>query len=82
MGGIRVRLLFETVKNAEVSTMLGKSFIDKFVQGIFPTEGNIVPYNSQPMPVLMVHEASDNTGTTTKTTDVTHGSVMAKETEE
>lgn len=58
------------------------SFIDKFGIGIFPTEGKIAPYNSQPVSILIVHEASDDNQTIKRTTDVTDSSVLTVETEE
>lgn len=82
MGETVVRVVFGIVKNLAFPILLGTQFIGKFFKGILPAKSKIVPYNSQPVPILMVYEASSDNRTTTRTTDETDGSVMPVKTEE
>lgn len=82
MGETSVRVVFEIVKNLTVTILLGTKFIDKFVVEIFPAEKKIVLYNSQLVRILIVPVASKDNETTTKTGDVTDGSVLTVETED
>lgn len=47
----------EIVKNVAVSILLKTSFIEKLVKGIFPAESNISQHSTQPVLILVVHEA-------------------------
>lgn len=48
----RVRVFLGVVRNLAVFALLGTSFIDKFVKGIFPSKQKIVLYNSAPAETL------------------------------
>lgn len=52
LGDLRVRVWFGVVKNLAVSVLLGTSFIDRFVTGIFPPERKVVPQNSEPVDII------------------------------
>lgn len=63
----RERIFFGIVKDLAVTVLLETSFIGKFVKQIFPGERKIVPYSSQPVLILMIHEASNHNRATVKT---------------
>lgn len=52
IGELRVRVWFGIVKNLAVDILLGTSFIDRYIQGIFLSERKILPWHSQPVPIL------------------------------
>lgn len=79
MGGAHLHVWLGIVENLVVPVLLGTPFMDKFVNGIFPGEGKTVAYNPQPVPTLMVHEASVDDQTTTKNNRATDGSAVAAE---
>lgn len=54
MRDCRVRIDFGVVRNLAVSVLLGKTFIDRFVKSIFPAEMKVAPYNSKPVPILIL----------------------------
>lgn len=82
MGKARIRVVFGIVKNSAVSVLFRTFFFDKFVNINFTVERKIVPYNSQLVPILIVHEASLDNQTTTRNTNVADGSILAVETKE
>lgn len=82
MGGSRLRVVFEIVKNVAVVLLLETWFTEKCVSVSFPTERKVVPFNSQSVLRLVVTEASNDSETTTKTTDIPEGSILAVKTEE
>lgn len=49
--------MFGTVQNLAVPVLLGKYFIDTFIEGILSDETKIIPFNFPPLLILMVHEA-------------------------
>ena len=52
MGDLKVRVWFGVVENLAVPVLLGTSYIDRFVQGIFPQERKVVPNDSRPVAIL------------------------------
>lgn len=70
------------VKNLAVPVLLGTSFMDKFVKGIFPAKRRIDTYNSQPVLILLVHKMSVDNQTISRAENVADSSVLAAETGE
>lgn len=64
------------VENLAVYVLLGTYFIDTFVRVIFPAKKKTVPYNSLPVQILIVHEASGDNRATTKSANVSDGSEL------
>lgn len=56
----RVKVVFWIVKNLVVPVLLKTSFIDRFVEGILLLEKKIVPYSSQPISFLTIHETQND----------------------
>lgn len=52
IGDLRVRAWFGVVENLAVDILVGTSFIDRCIRGIFPTERKIVPWHSRPVSIL------------------------------
>lgn len=61
--------------------LLGTSLMGKYVERFLPSERKIVPYTSQPVRLLMAHEASVDNWTKTQATNIGDGSVLAVGTE-
>lgn len=78
-GENNVRMVFGTSKNVAEPVMFGTSHIDEFVKGISLTKRKIVQYNLHTMRVLMSHKASADILTTTRTANVTDGSLLSVE---
>lgn len=70
MGETSLHVMFGIVKNLEVQVLLRASFIVNFVKVIFLEKREIVSFNSQLVPMLLLHKASANNRTTTRTTNV------------
>lgn len=60
MGEARIIFVFGIVQNVVIHFLLDTLYIYRFVIGILPAEKKIVPYSSEPVSVLMVHDMSDN----------------------
>lgn len=73
-------VLLEVFENQAVFVLVVTSFIDKSVKEIFLATKEIISYSSQPVPIFMVSRASNDNGTTTRTTDVADDSVLVLET--
>lgn len=69
------------VKNLAVFILLVTSLNDKFVKLIIPAKRKIVRYYSQPAPILMGYETSDDNRTITRKTNDSDGSILAVGTE-
>lgn len=82
MAETRVRVVFGIGKNLPVPSLLAASLIIKFVIEMLPAKRKIVSYNSQPVGILMVHEASNDKQTFIRATDVAVGTVLDVRTEE
>lgn len=50
------RVMFAIVKSLAVAVLLGTSFIERFIKGIFHSERRIVPSNFPPVSILIMHE--------------------------
>lgn len=57
-GDSRIRVVLQTVRKLAVPTFLVTSFIDKCINGIFQTDRKMVPFNSRPVPILVVIEVT------------------------
>lgn len=77
-----VLVVFVMLRNLTVSFLLGSFFINWFVKKILPAQRRIVPYSLQPVQILLVDEASDDSRTIASTTNETYGSLLAVVTEE
>lgn len=82
MGETGECLVVKNVEHVALPVLLGSFFFHYLVKRIFPAEGKVVQYNSQPLPIRIVQEASVNSHITTKTISVSDCSVLAVETEE
>lgn len=76
----RVPVLFGIVGNVFASVLFGALFIDRFVS-LFCAKPMEVRYNSQQIPILIVHEVSDGNQTTTIASRVASSSALAVKTE-
>lgn len=57
-----IHVMFGIVQNLADPVFLGPLFMDRFLKGAFPGQKETVPFNSPPVPMLMMHEAeSDKT---------------------
>lgn len=72
-----VRVLSEIAKNLVVSVLPGTAFNYKSAKGFFPAVRMTVPYNSQPVTILIVHKASADSRAITKNTNVNDGILLA-----
>lgn len=63
LGDLRVRVCFGVVPNLVVDFLLGTSFSDRFIRGIFPSERKIVPWHSHPVTILASQRPSATTAT-------------------
>lgn len=45
IGDLLVRACFEIFENIPVDVLIGRSFIDQCIRGLFPTERKVVPDN-------------------------------------
>lgn len=52
MGTIQVHTLFDTVQNLAVHILLGITYRDHSIKGIFPTDRKIMLIHSGPVPIL------------------------------
>lgn len=68
------------LSNIGVAVLLGIYFIDKLVKEIFPAEEKIFAHDLQPVPILMVHEASVDIRIIIWSTNKADGSILAAET--
>lgn len=57
-GDSRLRVMFGIFRNLAVATVLGTSFIEKCITGIFPIDQKIVLFSSTPVTVLVVLEVT------------------------
>lgn len=56
IGDIWIGVAFEIVRNLAVSILLGTLLIDELIEGLFPTERDILTINSPPILILAMHE--------------------------
>lgn len=68
-----MRMMFGLVRNLTVTTLLGTSFVDKCIRGVFPRNQRIFPFKISPLPTVVVLETT-NVGATDQLTQ-TVGSV-------
>lgn len=59
IGDSRVRVVFDVVRNIAVPFLLGTSFIDKFVRGMFPAKQRVVSYHSKSLPIFAVNDKTE-----------------------
>lgn len=52
MGDLHDRVWFDIVKTLAVDQLVGTSYIDRFIRGIFPTGWKIVPIHFSPVAIL------------------------------
>ena len=52
LGDLKVRVWFGVIEELAVPVLLGTSFADRFIQGIFPQERKVVPNDSGPVAIL------------------------------
>lgn len=55
----KIRAAFSVLHNLAVPVFLGTSFIDRFLNIIFPPELKIVPYISKRVPILAIEDISE-----------------------
>lgn len=48
--------MFGIFRNLAVSVLLRASFIERYIKDIFPTEREIVPFNTTPELIITVHK--------------------------
>lgn len=53
MGDLCVYAWFGVIRNLAVDVVLGTSFIDSCIRGIFPSERKVVPRHSQPLEIML-----------------------------
>lgn len=82
LGDTRVSVMFRIFKKLALLVLFETTFIDRFVEGIFPTERKIFPYNLQPLSILKIHEVSVENRIETRKINVFDGAVQAVRTEE
>lgn len=71
VGDLRVRVWLEAVGNLAISVLLGTKFMNRFMKGIFPPEGNILPFHSKPVRILASLNATVNAVTGPKANERT-----------
>lgn len=54
MGDSRERVVFGIVRKLAVAVLLGTSYLNRFLQGVFPAELKTVPSNAKPVPILTI----------------------------
>lgn len=59
IGGLSFRLWFGVVENLVVDVLLGTSFIDRYIHGIFHSKREVAPWNSLSAPILIGNRAVD-----------------------
>lgn len=64
IGDLRVWAWFGIVEMLVVDALLGTSFIDQYIHGIFPTERKFVPWSSKPMEIILSAISSINANST------------------
>lgn len=60
IGESKLKVVFRVVRNVSVPVLFEISFIDRFVKGSFPPEPKLVPYNSNPVPILVIMSKSED----------------------
>lgn len=61
IGDLYVRVWFGVVKKRTGKVLLGTPFIEKFVKGIFPQDGFILPIHATTVPILVYGVDQDET---------------------
>lgn len=80
MDEARVRVELGELRNLAVPILLGTSFVDKFVKGVFPSKRKIVTYNSPRVSLLLIHEAlTDNQGFNDESENGTYKGILVVE---
>lgn len=54
MGDCRVKVVFGDVRHLVVPVLVGTSFMDRLVKGIFSLERKMVSFSSEPVPILAI----------------------------
>lgn len=57
MGEVPAFINFSVLGKLVVPVLLGTTYIKRFIKLVHPSEGKVIPYRSQPVPILMRHEA-------------------------
>lgn len=52
IGDLHVKVWFGTVESVAVNVLLETQFKDRYIRGIFPGKRPIVPWSSEPVPIL------------------------------
>lgn len=77
IGDIRIRIMFGIFRDLAVDVFIVTTFIGRFINGIFPSERKIVPFNFPPMSILIVHDVEGNK--TEKQQDGTVASIVTSQ---
>lgn len=70
MGDSIVRSVFGGVHDLAVPVLIGTSFIDRFVKGMFSLERKTVPYSSKTLPILDFKSMSEEKKDKDQTYDI------------
>lgn len=60
IGNLNTRVWFSIFPNLAVDLLLGTSFVDRFIRGIFPGERKVEPWHSQPVAIRASHHKENS----------------------